>query len=82
MQYLAIIVAAAIMLTAIQAALGFVLIVLGGALLISAIWRPAQSLGVVLLLGYIYLLGQYGWATLAVTAVLMIMGYVAKQRGW
>ena len=82
MQYIGIIFAAAVVLAAIQAAFGFLVIAMAGALLLSAIWRPAQSLGVLLLVGYIYLLGQHGWATLLGTAALLLCGYLAKRFGW
>lgn len=82
MQYIAILIVVALILGAIQAALGMLIVAVGGALVLSAIWRPAQSLGVLLLIGYIYLLGQHGWATLLGTAALLLCGYLAKRFGW
>ena len=82
MQYLLFFLAASVALTVFKSAMGIVIVMLIGALLLSAIWRPAQSFGVLLFCCWIYLLGQHGWATLLGTAVLMLCGYLAKRIGW
>lgn len=76
MQLLGIIFAGAIILAALQAAIGVLMFLFAGVLLLSAIWRPAESLGVLLLIGYIYLLGLHGWATLIGTAAVLALGYM------
>ena len=79
MQYLVIFLAASVALAVLKSALSLVLVLLIGALLLSAIWRPAQTLGVLILIGWTYLLGQHGIVTILLTAILLTLSYLKKN---